>query len=108
MTWDEFNSANNTVVDAYGGIHEKTDIECPKCGRPLHLNTAVLLPTCQPKYSYWCDCGRRCYYVDRALVVIERFIGFCILRQMRRAYTAQNVKGHLVRLLSFLRKEGIK
>lgn len=38
MTWDEFNSANNTVVDAYGGIHEKTDIECPFCGRKVLNN----------------------------------------------------------------------
>ena len=57
MTWDEFNSANNTVIDEYGIIHKKTDIECPKCGKPLWLNTGAASPTWPPKYEYWCDCG---------------------------------------------------
>ena len=35
----------------------KTDIECPKCGRYVYLNTSIILTSYPQKYHYWCSCG---------------------------------------------------
>lgn len=54
MKWNEFLD-NKLDFDHTGQI--QTDIECPKCGRNIYLNTTIILTTYPAKYSYWCACG---------------------------------------------------
>ena len=36
----------------------KTEIYCPKCGKPMKLNTGMVLASLPPQYEYECDnCG---------------------------------------------------
>ena len=54
MKWDEMLDID--ISNNYNG-QVKTDIECPECGRPIYLNTGIILTTYPAKYSYWCSCG---------------------------------------------------
>ena len=52
MKWDDF---INTPINS--DDTKKTDIDCPKCGKKIYLDTKIVLATYPPTYSYWCDCG---------------------------------------------------
>lgn len=56
MKWEQLLDAR--IVDDYNGQGQvQTDIECPKCGRKIYLDTTIVLTTYPCKYSYWCSCG---------------------------------------------------
>lgn len=54
MTWEELLD-NSNAVNLNGQV--KTNIECPKCGRPIYLDNTIILTSYPAKYSYWCACG---------------------------------------------------
>ena len=63
MKWKEFLDTNvdedDWGFDRYNV--EKTDIECPDCGRPLYMDKTALFLSSPPKYKYWCICGWNVY-----------------------------------------------
>ena len=48
MTWEELLD-NSNIVDLNGQV--KTNIECPKCGRPIYLDNTIILTSYPAKYS---------------------------------------------------------
>lgn len=42
----------------------KTEINCPKCGKPLWKRVDMILTSNPPKYQYECDCGKIEYHTD--------------------------------------------
>lgn len=55
MKWNEFLNGATTSITADGQV--LTDIECPKCGRKVYLDTTIILTSYPVKYKYWCRCG---------------------------------------------------
>lgn len=57
MKWEEFldTDVEDWVLNRYNV--EKTDIECPDCGRPLYMDKMTLLLSSPPQHHYWCVCG---------------------------------------------------
>ena len=55
MTWDEF--LDTKIIDATYTGQILTDIECPKCGRTIYLDSTRCLSSYPGKYRYWCSCG---------------------------------------------------
>lgn len=57
MKWDEYQIKKYETFNAFGDGQTwlKTDIECPKCGEPIYVNTSVVLTTYPPKYKYQCN-----------------------------------------------------
>ena len=56
MKWSEI---ENDISDEIFSIsnREKTNIECPKCGKYIYRRTDIILTSYPPKYRYECDCG---------------------------------------------------
>ena len=54
MKWDEL---KDMEIEYWDTGQEKTDIECPECGRHIYLNTRIVLTSYPSQYSYWCSCG---------------------------------------------------
>lgn len=54
MKWEQL--LNEQITDDYSS-QVQTDIECPKCGRKIYLDTRVVLSSYPCKYQYWCSCG---------------------------------------------------
>lgn len=56
MKWSEI---ENNIPDEIFSIsnREKTNIECPKCGKYIYRRTDIILTSYPPKYRYECDCG---------------------------------------------------
>ena len=57
QTWDEFVKNKNAAIVSRN--YEKTNVACPKCGKPLYVNTLVTLACLPPKKEYVCfgeDC----------------------------------------------------
>lgn len=56
MKWSEI---ENDIPDEIFSIsnREKTNIECPKCGKYIYRRTDIILTSYPPKYQYECDCG---------------------------------------------------
>lgn len=56
MKWSEI---ENDIPDEIFSIsnREKTNIECPKCGKYIYRRTDIILTSYPPKYRYECDCG---------------------------------------------------
>ena len=54
MKWSEI---ENYIPDDIFSNREKTNIECPKCGKYIYLRTDIILTSNPPKYKYECDCG---------------------------------------------------
>lgn len=52
MKWEEFIGSQDNAWMTLGLV--KTDIECPKCGKPLYKRTDVVLACYPPKYVYTC------------------------------------------------------
>ena len=36
---------------------EKTDINCPECGKQIYRRTDIVLTSYPAQYQYECDCG---------------------------------------------------
>lgn len=53
MKWSEI---ENYIPEASSN-REKTDIECPKCGKYIYRCTDIILTSYPPQYRYECDCG---------------------------------------------------
>ena len=54
MKWSEI---ENYIPDQSFSNREKTDIECPKCGKYIYRRTDIILTSYPPQYRYECDCG---------------------------------------------------
>ena len=53
MQWDE-------IEDQYPAATlglEKTDIDCPECGKKIFKRTDIVLTSYPPQYQYECECG---------------------------------------------------
>lgn len=55
MKWEEFEKMY-LETQAYTN-RKKTDVECPKCGKPLWERTDIVLTSWPAQYQYECDCG---------------------------------------------------
>ena len=53
MTWEEYNKPKPMQINRY----VKTDIECPKCGKLVYLDSQITLTSCPEQYRYECECG---------------------------------------------------
>ena len=54
MKWDEI---KNQMPEELFTNREKTDIECPNCGKFIYRRTDIVLTTYPAQYQYECDCG---------------------------------------------------
>lgn len=55
MKWEDV--ANQyPETSAFTG-REKTDIDCPKCGKKMYKRTDIVLTSYPPTYQYECECG---------------------------------------------------
>ena len=75
MTWEDF--LDNKVEEDFTG-QVQTDIDCPKCGRKIYLDTRVVLTSYPAKYSYWCSCGWNDFApfrIDKNKLIIDVHIG---------------------------------
>ena len=64
MTWEEFKRMG--PPSAHSSIYKKTDIECPKCGKPLMMRTDIILTSYPAQYQYECTCGFMGYSFNKA------------------------------------------
>jgi len=55
MKWEEFKNIDS-LTTAYDP-REKTNIECPECGKKLWRRTDIVLTSYPAQYQYECDCG---------------------------------------------------
>lgn len=57
MKWENFiNQPSNDInLNLYG--QKLINIECPKCGKRIYLDTTVVLTSYPPQHKYWCSCG---------------------------------------------------
>ena len=53
MKWSEIEN----YIPETSSNREKTDIECPKCGKYIYRRTDIILTSYPPQYRYECDCG---------------------------------------------------
>ena len=53
MKWSEIEN----YIPETPSNREKTDIECPKCGKYIYRRTDIILTSYPPQYRYECDCG---------------------------------------------------
>lgn len=53
MKWSEIEN----YIPETSSNREKTDIECPKCGKYIYRRTDITLTSYPPQYRYECDCG---------------------------------------------------
>lgn len=54
MKWDDFLSE---PIDVKWDMQLLTDVECPKCGRKIYIDTSIVLTSYPAKYKCWCSCG---------------------------------------------------
>ena len=54
MKWDEIKDRYPATLRAK---LEKTDIDCPDCGKKVYMRTDIILTTYPPQYQYECECG---------------------------------------------------
>jgi len=58
MTWEEYQKVNPwNILELNNSNKEKTDIICPKCGKPVYVRTDIIKTSYPPKRQYECDCG---------------------------------------------------
>ena len=59
MTWEEHQKINHFIIEMAinQSNREKTDIECPKCGKQVYRRLDLVLTSNPPKTQYECDCG---------------------------------------------------
>ena len=50
MKWSEFINEPKWIITNT----VPTEIECPKCGKPLYRRTDIVLTSLPPKYQYEC------------------------------------------------------
>lgn len=56
MTWEEFQQMKYSIYES--NAYEETDIACPDCGQPLHINTSIVFISNPPQHEYIClECG---------------------------------------------------
>lgn len=56
MKWEDYVKSRKTTNIPYG--LEKTDIECPKCGKRIYKDTTKILCSYPPQYGFQCiECG---------------------------------------------------
>ncbi len=55
MKWEDFN--NNYLDTLVSTNLIQTNIECPKCGKPLFKRTDIVLSSWPAQYQYECTCG---------------------------------------------------
>ena len=55
MKWEDFEKEYPDTSTFTNLIH--TNIECPKCGKPLFQRTDIVLTTWPAQYVYKCECG---------------------------------------------------
>jgi predicted RNA-binding Zn-ribbon protein involved in translation (DUF1610 family) len=56
MTWEEFQQMKYSIYES--NAYEETDIVCPDCGQPLHINTSIVYTSNPPQHEYIClECG---------------------------------------------------
>lgn len=51
--WEDFKE--NVLTDEWN--KERTNIECPECGKKIWRRTDIVLTTYPPEYRYECECG---------------------------------------------------
>ena len=59
MDWNTYQQKRNEQYDQLENERyiEKTNIECPKCGKNLYRKADIVIMTNPPKYYYNCSCG---------------------------------------------------
>ena len=55
MTWEDFLQHKLTYTNLVA--REKTEIECPRCGKFVWKRLDKVLMSNPPQYQYECDCG---------------------------------------------------
>ena len=55
MKWEDVEKQYSEVFGYTN--RQKTDIECPKCGKKIFKRTDIILTSNPPQYMYECDCG---------------------------------------------------
>jgi len=55
MKWEDFKEMYPNT-SAFTNL-VRTDIECPKCGKPLFERTDIVLTSWPAQYQYECTCG---------------------------------------------------
>lgn len=55
MKWDEMK--DQYPASTFGTKLEKTDIDCPECGKKIFKRTDIVLTSYPPQYQYECECG---------------------------------------------------
>lgn len=55
MKWEEIEKQYPELLDYTN--RQKTDIECPKCGKKIFKRTDIILTSNPPQHMYECDCG---------------------------------------------------
>lgn len=60
MTWEDFLHHKLPYTNLVA--REKTEIECPVCGKYIWKRLDKVLTSNPPQYQYECDCGWVGYY----------------------------------------------
>lgn len=60
MTWEDFKIEKNFE---YNTGFQITDIECPKCGEKIYMDTTIVLTSIPPKHRYCC---MKCFWEGEA------------------------------------------
>ena len=55
MKWEDV-AYQCPETSAYTGL-QKTDIDCPICGKKIYKRMDIVLTSHPPKYQYECECG---------------------------------------------------
>lgn len=55
MKWGDIEKEWPDII--FDTNRQKTDIDCPRCGKKIFKRTDIVLTSNPPQYQYECECG---------------------------------------------------